>query len=625
MGIYLEEVEIEIFRGIFNYKISNLGKWSSITGKNSTSKSSVTQSILLLGSNEMHNYSDIPSDVKFTDIDYRDIEIRITYLFKLEKNFDELMNDKRIYVSIKSWNEHFINKYSDSDDSFINSLKKSHEYSLKSLQTDGTIKKILNKALYEAIRGDIEERKTYGPYKPLFHPSGHFKMPEEIFDKAKYFKIIMGLSHRDGPNYKFYLLDEKKEILVDNEVFYEWFDYQKIIAGDTHITFAQFFGEVFLKGVTKCSKNKDEQTFPKSFLLRDCSNLETYLEYCLNYDPEILKKLEEYFNYVIDSPIAFKKGLICFQSEEEILVNVGNSNEWFSIKTLSDGLFNLLVLLIQIASCKKGDILVIDEPELHLHPGSAKRLRDILFKMKSEIQIICVTHSPIFLDPSFVDTIILNQNVNGSIEPKILTSEEVDMALSDLGSSGIDLLLYDVIIWVEGPSDVIYLRNWVNLVAKDLGIKLSSQIGFLAYGGDSVKNLNISEVKKINRKSIFVVDSDKESENAASSQKSIDLQKECNNHDTYCWITYKREIENYIPVNLLKSELCIGEEISSISDYDDVMKTLNPLIVGKKNKSKVSVASKIAPKMTIDHIKKDSCLYGELKPLVEKIVSFQTY
>lgn len=621
MGIHLEEAEIEIFRGIFNYKISNLGKWSSITGKNSTSKSSVTQSILFLGSNEMHKYSDIPSRVKFTDIDYRDIEVKITYLFKLEKSFDELINDKRIYLSIKSWNEHFITKYSNYDDSFISSLKNSHENSLIALQTDGTIKKILNKALYKAIRSDIEDKKTYGPYKPLFHPSGHFKMPEEIFNEAKYFKITMALSHRDGPNYKFYLLDEKKEMLVDNEVFYEWFDYQKIIVGDAHLTFAQSFGEVFLKGIMKYSKNENEQTFPKSFLLRDCSNLEAYLEYCLNYDPEILQRLEKYFSYVIDSPIAFKKGLICFQSGEEVLVNLGNSNEWFSIKTLSDGLFNLLVSLIQIASCKKGDILVIDEPELHLHPGSAKRLRDILFEEKNEIQIICVTHSPIFLDPSFVDTIILNQSVNGSIEPKILTSKEVDIALSELGSSGIDYLLYDVVIWVEGQSDEIYLKNWIDLVAKDLGINLSSQIGFLEYGGENVKHLNIGEIKKINRNSIFVIDSDKNSNNSPPSEKSNNLHEKCDDHGIYCWVTTKREIENYIPVDLLVSELNIKEGILSISEYDDVIDKLKSI---NKSHRKIPLAKKIAPKITINQIKRDEILYEELKSLVNKIDSFST-
>ena len=624
MGVYLEEIEIEMFRGVLNYNISQLGRWSSITGKNSTSKSSVTQAILNLGSNEMHKYSDIPSQIEFTEVDYKDIELKVTYLFKLCEHFGEIISDERIYRSIKSWNEVLIDEYSKYDDSFLKEYKKSLEYSLKSLQNDGTIKKILCKALYEAGCRDIIERKNYEAYKPLFHPWGDFKKPENIFEESKYFKIVSRKSHRDGPNYKFYLLDEKKETLVDNEVFYYLFEYQNIIHRDEHVTFSQSFGEVFIKGFTKYS-NGEEGLSPKGLLLRNCSNIVTYLEYCLTYDPELLSKVYEDFEFVTDFAIAIRKGSMCAQSKEEILIKIGISNEWISIHTLSDGFFNLLKVLIQIASCKKGDILVIDEPELHLHPGSAKRLRDILFKMKSEIQIICVTHSPIFLDPSFVDTIILNQHVNGSIEPKILTSKEVDMALSDLGSSGIDLLLYDVIIWVEGPSDVIYLRNWVNLVAKDLGIKLSSQIGFLAYGGDSVKNLNIGEVKKINRKSIFVVDSDKESENDTLIQKSIDLQKECNNHDTYCWITYKREIENYIPVNLLESELCIEEGILSISDYDDVMKTLNPLIVGKKNKSKVSVASKIAPKMTIDHIKKDSCLYGELKSLVEKIVSFQTY
>ena len=566
----------------------------------------------------MHKYSDIPSHIKFTEIDYKDIELRVTYLFKLSENFGEVVSDERIYQSIKHWDETLINEYSKYDDSFIANIKKSYEYSLASLRHDGTLKKILCKALYEAERDDIEEHKNYKSYKPLFYPWGDLKKPEQIFEEAKYFKVVSGKSHSDGPNYKFYLLDETKEILVDNEVFYDWFKYQKVITGDEHITFAQSFGEVFIKGFTKYS-NEEEGSSPKGLLLRNCSNIETYLEYCLMYDPELLKKVCEYFEFVTDFTIAIRKGSICAQSKEEILIKTGVSNEWISIHSLSDGLFNLLKVLIQIASCKKGDILVIDEPELHLHPGSAKRLRDILFEKKNEIQIICVTHSPIFLDPSFVDTIVLNRNVNGSIEPKILTSEEVDMALVELGSSGIDYLLYDVIIWVEGHSDEIYLRKWIDLIAKDLGTKLSSQIGFLAYGGENVKHLNIGEIKKINRKSIFVIDSDKNSKNSLPSQKSIDLHEKCNNHDIYCWTTEKREIENYIPVDLLESELNIKEGILSISEYDDVIDKLKSINKGHR---KIPLAKKIAPKMTTNQIKRDNILYEELKRLVKEIDSF---
>ena len=70
-----------------------------------------------------------------------------------------------------------------------------------------------------------------------------------------------------------------------------------------------------------------------------------------------------------------KKASIADHLEEnEILIRFGGDGDWFPINKLSDGMLRLLRLLLQLASSKKGDILVIDEPELHLHPGVQNHL-----------------------------------------------------------------------------------------------------------------------------------------------------------------------------------------------------------------------------------------------------------
>jgi len=45
-------------------------------------------------------------------------------------------------------------------------------------------------------------------------------------------------------------------------------------------------------------------------------------------------------------------------------------------------------------------ILMIEEPELYMHPQMERRMRDVLYKLagQTNTQVICCTHSPVFLD-----------------------------------------------------------------------------------------------------------------------------------------------------------------------------------------------------------------------------------
>jgi hypothetical protein len=45
-------------------------------------------------------------------------------------------------------------------------------------------------------------------------------------------------------------------------------------------------------------------------------------------------------------------------------------------------------------------ILAVEEPELYMHPQMERKMRDVLYRLSTQpgIQVICTTHSPVFLD-----------------------------------------------------------------------------------------------------------------------------------------------------------------------------------------------------------------------------------
>jgi predicted ATP-dependent endonuclease of OLD family len=64
---------------------------------------------------------------------------------------------------------------------------------------------------------------------------------------------------------------------------------------------------------------------------------------------------------------------------------------------------------IQHAIPSRAVILAVEEPELYMHPQMERKMRDVLYRLSREpsFQVICTTHSPIFLDVSRSHTAIV--------------------------------------------------------------------------------------------------------------------------------------------------------------------------------------------------------------------------
>ncbi|MSS64911.1 AAA family ATPase [Velocimicrobium porci] len=77
-------------------------------------------------------------------------------------------------------------------------------------------------------------------------------------------------------------------------------------------------------------------------------------------------------------------------------------NHPLNIKNLSTGLksFAIIKQLLEKGSLKEKDILILDEPEIHLHPEWQLLYAEliVLLQKKFDLTIIITTHSPYFLD-----------------------------------------------------------------------------------------------------------------------------------------------------------------------------------------------------------------------------------
>lgn len=94
-------------------------------------------------------------------------------------------------------------------------------------------------------------------------------------------------------------------------------------------------------------------------------------------------------------------GEILLDQNEEFYLK-GNNDEIISVHNLSTGMksFIILKMLLEKGCLKNKDVVVLDEPEIHLHPQWQIAYAEliVLLKKQFDLSVVVTTHSPYFVD-----------------------------------------------------------------------------------------------------------------------------------------------------------------------------------------------------------------------------------
>jgi hypothetical protein len=142
-------------------------------------------------------------------------------------------------------------------------------------------------------------------------------------------------------------------------------------------------------------------------------------------------------------------------------------------------------------------VLLVDEPEAHLHPGAAASVARWLLELAPRVAALLIaTHSRDFLGLS--DPLVHRVLVRPQVDPRRrelieighALTELVEPYLDELGLTSADLLLLQrAIIFVEGPHDVVVLEEMLGAELRSAGARLIP-----VHGATNLQGLVESEI-----------------------------------------------------------------------------------------------------------------------------------
>ena len=168
-------------------------------------------------------------------------------------------------------------------------------------------------------------------------------------------------------------------------------------------------------------------------LRRDGSNLAAFLYYLKQKEPKhfkrielIIKSIAPFFDHFVLEPNRLNEQKIQLEWKER-----GFPDSYFNAYHLSDGTLRFIGLATLLMQPNPPKTIIIDEPELGLHPVAINKLAALVRKASEKTQLILSTQSINLIDnfePE--DIIVTERSEDGSIFRR-LTTEELDVWLKD--------------------------------------------------------------------------------------------------------------------------------------------------------------------------------------------------
>jgi putative ATP-dependent endonuclease of OLD family len=207
---------------------------------------------------------------------------------------------------------------------------------------------------------------------------------------------------------------------------------------------------------------------------------------------------------------------------------------------------SLMTGALQETGADKDIILLLEEPESHLHPSAIHQLRDVLDSLREDNQLIVTTHCPLLVNRASVPSnLIVSKN-------KAVPAKSLAELREVLGVRTSDNLQHAaLVVVVEGAEDETALRALLPCYSSTLGAALSKgSLTFHVLGGAAKLPYSLSLLQSSLCNYYTFIDDDEEGRKGyADAAKSL-LASASNTTSTKCLGLPESEFEDLLHENV---------------------------------------------------------------------------
>lgn len=309
-------------------------------------------------------------------------------------------------------------------------------------------------------------------------------------------------------------------------------------------------------------------------------NLTNTFDTIYRNQPEKFEQIKEEFVNIMEG-VTDLRSIMTQNNRTTIFVDEKIVDEGFRLNEISSGSKQILILITKLVlSQDKRDFLLLEEPELHLHPEAQKQIFRLIERISEKRpQIFTTTHSKEFIEESKSSNVVkIDRKISSELHS--VADGEIEKEFQDLGYERGDLLQSNAVILVEGRSDKLILKELARTLERDLEEYGISVIEL--EGKENMKRDGRSLVKLLysfNIPYLFLIDKDNHNSKEAAEGEIVNAIKR--NDDKGWWDTEWenfRSLEKYSIESYLTNKNAIAKELDEdpnkiedeLKDYSNI-------------------------------------------------------
>ncbi|MDX1830495.1 MAG: AAA family ATPase [Lutibacter sp.] len=228
-----------------------------------------------------------------------------------------------------------------------------------------------------------------------------------------------------------------------------------------------------------------------------------------------LQKNQKEFNAILEKVITNMPEWYIDQNDiGNYYIKFNYNGSYHNSDGVGEGIISVFTIVDTLYDSEPGDTIIIDEPELSLHPSLQRRMSRLIEEYSKDRQIVISTHSPFFIN---WESIINGAELSRTVKHEDITSinyltresvDEIKTLLKNFNNPhilGINanevFFLDDNIILVEGQEDVIFFKRIQELM------NIQSNIPFFGWGAGGASNMDkiLGVLKDLGFKKVSVI------------------------------------------------------------------------------------------------------------------------